>query len=81
MTLFVTYEKKQVANHKPYLLDMSLFGLKSFSLGNVAALIVGIGEFGLLFVLPLLLQNIMSLRALESGKILAWMGLGAFLAG
>ena len=42
---------------------------------------VAIGEFGLLFVLPLFIVNAMGLSTLGAGLVLAAMGVGAFLSG
>ena len=81
LILFVVIEKSRIKKGKTYLLDISLFGIKSFTLGNIIACIVAIGEFGLLFVLPLYLQNVLAMTAMEAGKILAFMGLGAFISG
>ena len=81
LILFVVVEKMRLKEQKTVLLDVSLFGLKSFSAGNIIACIVAIGEFGLLFVLPLYLQNILNFTPLKAGEILAAMGLGAFIAG
>lgn len=79
--LFLVWEAHLIKNKKSHLLDLSLFKFKSFSLGNTIAGIVAIGESGLLFLLPLFLQNILTLSPIKSGAILAMMGLGAFLAG
>lgn len=65
---------------KPVLLDLSLFGIDSFRNGNVAAGIVSMGEFGLLFALPLWLQNVLGYSAFDTGKILLALALGSFLA-
>lgn len=81
LVLFVVWEARMVKLNKTHLLDVTLFGFRSFSLGNVIACIVAIGEFGLLFVLPLFLQNILGLSAMSAGYILAAMGLGAFISG
>lgn len=81
LVLFILWEKHQVKNGKTHLLDVTLFRLKSFTLGNTIACLVAIGEFGLLFVLPLFLQNILGLSAMDSGFILASLGIGAFVSG
>ena len=49
--------------------------------GNFAALIVSLGEFGLLFTIPLFLQSMLGLSALEAGAALAVTALGALFAG
>lgn len=79
--LFIIIEIKRHNKGKTVLLDMSLFELKSFSAGNAVACIVAIGEFGLLFVLPLFLQNILNFTPMKAGLVLAAMGLGAFISG
>ena len=81
MILFILLEKYLMRKGKSVLLDLSLFNLKSFSLGNIIICLVAIGEFGLLFVLPLFLQNIIGYTSLQAGAILAAMGVGAFVSG
>ena len=63
------------------MVDLRLFAIKSFSRGNVAALIVALGEFGLLFVLPLYLQGALGLSALDTGAALIPLAAGTLLAG
>ncbi len=63
------------------LVDMALFRIRSFSAGNGAALIVALGEFGLVFAIPLFLQSVLGLSALEAGAVLAVSALGALVAG
>ena len=63
------------------LLDLSLFRLPAFAWGNLTAGTVAIGEFGLLFVLPLYLVNVLALGTLQAGLVLAAMAGGAFLSG
>jgi predicted MFS family arabinose efflux permease len=62
------------------LLDLRLFNVASFRNGSIAALIISMGEFGLLFAIPLWLQNVDGLNALSSGLVLLWLAGGAFLA-
>ncbi|MFB7358618.1 hypothetical protein [Streptomyces gardneri] len=62
-------------------MDLRLFDSRGFLWGNTAALLVALGEFGLLFVLPLYLVNVLCLSTLGAGVVLAVMTLGAFLAG
>lgn len=65
---------------KPVLLDLSLFSLASFRNGNIAAGIVSLGEFGLLFALPLWLQNVLGFSAFKTGQVLLALALGSFMA-
>lgn len=75
--VFLAVERRAV---QP-LVDIDLFRLRSFSAGNVAALIVALGEFGLVFSIPLYLQSVLGLSALEAGAALAVTAVGALLAG
>jgi predicted MFS family arabinose efflux permease len=78
--LFVFWEKARENANKNVLLDLKLFKIASFRNGSIAALIISMGEFGLLFAIPLWLQNVDGLNALSSGLVLLWLAGGAFLA-
>lgn len=77
---FVFVERRRQATGRIVLLDLSLFAIPSFRNGNIAAMIVALGEFGLLFGIPLFLQNILGLSAVRSGMVLLALAAGAFLA-
>ncbi len=81
LAVFVGWERHRQHNRRSALTDLGLFDLRTFSWGNLTALVVAIGEFGLLFVLPLYLVNAVGLSTIKSGLVLAAMGLGAFIAG
>ncbi|WP_217701602.1 MFS transporter [Schaalia sp. Marseille-Q2122] len=81
LSLFLRTEQQRGHDGKPVLFDLTLFHYRSFSWGNIAAMVVAMGEFGLLFVLPLHLQNVMGLSAMQAGWILTAMAAGAFLSG
>ena len=78
--IFVIWERARDAAHKNVILDLNLFKIASFRNGSIAALIISMGEFGLIFAIPLWLQNIEGLDALHSGIVLLWLAGGAFLA-
>ena len=78
---FVLWERRRGARGQAVLLDLDLFRLPAFAWGNVTAGAVAVGEFGLLFVLPLYLVDVQGLGALQSGGVLAAMAGGAFLSG
>jgi len=78
--LFVLWERSREKANKNVLLDLRLFNVASFRNGSIAALIISMGEFGLLFAIPLWLQNVDGLNALSSGLVLLWLAGGAFLA-
>ena len=80
MVIFVLWERAREKAQKNVLLDLRLFTIASFRNGSIAALIISMGEFGLLFAIPLWLQNVDGLNALSSGLVLLWLAGGAFLA-
>ena len=80
LALFVWVEMRRNRAGQPVLLDLSLFQLASFRNGNIAAAIVSMGEFGLLFALPLWLQNVLGYSAFNTGVILLALAGGSFLA-
>lgn len=76
----VIVEKRRIAANKVVLLDLRLFRIKSFGAGNGVALVVSLGEFGLLFAIPLFLQATRGYNALETGVILLALAIGSFVA-
>lgn len=81
LTLFVLWERHRARVDRSRLLDLRLFFTPTFSWGNVAAMMVAIGEFGLIFVLPLYLKNALGLSTMQTGLVLATMAIGAFVSG
>ena len=78
--VFVLWERKREAQKKNVLLDLGLFKIGSFRNGSIAALIISMGEFGILFAIPLWLQNVLGLSPISSGLVILWLAAGAFLA-
>ncbi len=78
---FVFNEKVRANAGKAVLFDLKLFRFKSFSLGNGAAAILSLGEFGLVFVLPLFLQAVFGYSAFKTGLLLLALAIGAFIGG
>lgn len=81
LVLFVLWENHRFRVRRSALLDLRLFAIPTFRSGNIAALTVAMGEFGLLFALPLYLQNVLALSPLQAGYVLAAMAAGAFVSG
>jgi len=79
LTTFVLVERAKARAGKPALLDLSLLRIKSFRYGAIAALIVALGEFGMLFTLPLFLQGALGYTALETGLLILALAIGTFL--
>ncbi|MEN9706714.1 MAG: hypothetical protein RIS31_280 [Actinomycetota bacterium] len=77
---FYFWERARDKAHKNVLLDLNLFHITSFRNGTIAALIISMGEFGLLFAIPLWLQNVLNLSPIESGLVLLFLAGGSFLA-
>ena len=80
IVLFWFWEKRRLRRDEVVLVDLRLFRIGSFTYGNVTALIVSLGEFGLLFALPLFLQGVLAYSAFDTGLVLLSLALGAFLA-
>ncbi len=81
LLIMIIWELGLIREGKSHLVSLNLFSIKSFSLGNIIAGIVAIGEFGLIFLLPIFLQNALDKTAMETGWILCVLGVGAFIAG
>jgi len=80
LAIFWRYESGRNGSGETALLDLSLFRIDSFRNGNIAAAIVSLGEFGLLFALPLWLQNVLGYSAFGTGGILLALAIGSFFA-
>lgn len=81
LTLFVAWERHRPRVGRSALLDIRLFKLPTFTWGNLTAAAVAVGEFAIVFVLPLYLMNALGLSVMTAGWVLAAMALGAFVSG
>ena len=79
MALFVRIESQRATAQKPILLDLNLLKIKSFRYGSIAALVVALGEFGMLFSLPLFLQGGLGYSALRTGVLILALAMGTFI--
>ena len=79
LAAFVVLETRLARADRYRLIDLGLLRLTTFRAGVSAALIVALGEFGLLFTLPLLLQGTLGYSALGTGAIIVVLALGTFL--
>jgi len=77
---FVWWGIHRERSGKTTLLALSLFKIPSFRNGNIAAMIVSLGEFGIILSLPLWLQNVIGYDALQTGLVLLALALGSFVA-
>ncbi len=80
LAVFTVVETRRNHAGKVVLLDLALFGIPSFRNGNLTAAVVSLGEFGLLFSLPLWFQNVRGYTAFETGLALLPLAVGSFLA-
>lgn len=78
--LLIRLEKHRERGHRSALLYLELFSYSTFSWGNITAGAVAIGEFAIIFVLPLYLINTLDLCTMLSGLVLAAMAIGAFFS-
>ncbi|MGA7281718.1 MAG: DHA2 family efflux MFS transporter permease subunit [Acidimicrobiia bacterium] len=78
---FILSQRRRPQAGKPVLFDLRLFRFRSFAVGNTTALILALGEFGLIFVLPLFLQAVLGYSAFRTGLLLMALAIGAFVAG
>ena len=78
--VFYLWERARDKAHKNVLLDLGLFHITSFRNGSIAALIISMGEFGVLFAIPLWLQNVLGMPPIDSGLVLLWLAGGSFFA-
>ncbi|MDM4722463.1 DHA2 family efflux MFS transporter permease subunit [Micromonospora sp. WMMA1363] len=80
LATLVAHQVRRNRAGRAALLDLSLFRIGSFRTGVVAAAIVSLGEFGLLFALPLWYQNVLGYSAFDTGLALLPLAVGSFLA-
>ena len=78
--LFVLWDRHRQARGKSVILDLKLFHITSFRNGSIAAGVISLGEFGILFAIPLWLQNVEGLTPISSGLVMLWLAGGSFLA-
>lgn len=81
LVTFWFWERHRLATHRSAILDIDLFHIPTFSWGNLTAAAVAVGEFAILFVLPLFLVNALGLDVMSAGWVLAAMAVGAFASG
>lgn len=65
---------------KSTMLAFGLLRIPSFRNGNIAAMIVSLGEFGIILSLPLWLQNVLGYDALQTGFVILALAIGSFVA-
>jgi EmrB/QacA subfamily drug resistance transporter len=81
LVAFGLWEAHRNRQNKVALVDTSLFKIRRFTFGSLTALVVALGEFGVLFVLPLWIEAVHGYGPLETGAILAVLAVGTFISG
>jgi EmrB/QacA subfamily drug resistance transporter len=76
----VMSERARARSGRTTMLPLDLFRIPSFRGGSIVAMLVSLGELGLLFVIPLWLQNVLRYSALQAGWMLLALAVGSFLA-
>ncbi|MCC4909278.1 DHA2 family efflux MFS transporter permease subunit [Microbacterium sp. cx-59] len=80
LVLFLLWSRRRLRRGQAALLDLTLFRIGSFRNGNIAALVVALGEFGIILSLPLWLQFVLGFDALQTGLVLLALAVGSFVA-
>ena len=80
LAVFLWVEARRQRAGRFFLFDVGLWLFPAFRYGNLAGTIVSLGEFGLLFALPLFLQAVVGYTAFETGLVFLSLALGAFFA-
>jgi MFS transporter, DHA2 family, multidrug resistance protein len=64
---------------KEPLVDLRLFTRRNFGLGSIVNVVLGIGLYGVVFILPLYLGQIHGYNASQIGTVILWLGLPQLL--
>lgn len=80
IAIFLRVERTRLQAGESALVHLSLFRIPTFRIGAFTAFIVALGEFGLIFVLPLLLQGALGYTPLSTGWLMMALALGTFAA-
>jgi MFS transporter, DHA2 family, multidrug resistance protein len=64
---------------KEPLVDLRLFARRNFGLGSIVNVILGIGLYGVVFILPVYLGQIHGYDASQIGTVIIWLGLPQLL--
>lgn len=81
IVLFLVWEYFRAKAGKHVILNLTLFKIPTFSWGNITAGTIAVGQFCLVFLLPLYLLNCLQVSYMAAGGVLATMAIGAFIAG
>ena len=74
-------ERARALAGRPVVLDLTLFRIPAFRRGNAAASLISVGELGLMFTLPLFLQDVHGDSPLQVSVAILPLALGTLLTG
>jgi EmrB/QacA subfamily drug resistance transporter len=77
----VVVERVRASAGLPVVLDLSLFRIPAFRRGNAAASLISVGELGLMFTLPLFLQDVHGDSPLQVSVAILPLAVGTLLTG
>lgn len=80
LAAFVVRGIRRMHQGRSNLVDFGLLRIRSFRNGNLVAMVVSLGEFGIILSLPIWLQNVQGLTALQTGFVLLALAVGSFAA-
>ncbi len=80
LVAYIAHGRARQRAGKNTLIAFSLFSIPSFRNGNIVAMVVSMGEFGIILALPLWLQFVKGLNPFESGLIIVSLAVGSFVA-
>ncbi len=78
--VFVWWSRRRRTRGLSTMIALDLFTIPSFRNGNLVGLVVNLGELGVLFVLPMWVQNVLGFDAFGAGLLLLSLAIGSFLA-
>lgn len=80
LAAFIAWGVHRERQGRSTMLAFGLLRIPSFRNGNIAALIVSLGEFGIILSLPLWLQAVLGYDALQTGFVILALAVGSFVA-
>ena len=69
LVIFTVYEGMIVNKGVTPILRLSLFRSWGFSMGLVTLMVISLGQFGVFFILPVFLQTVLGLNAIQTGVV------------
>lgn len=80
LLVFYMYEKYRLTKQNPVLIDVSLFSLKEFNIGILAAVFYYIAQDSYFFLNAIYLQSHLNLSSVHVGNMFVLQGIGYFIA-